>query len=291
MERLQYANTELATAASFSAKCQVLQIGQVNSGMNVEASALSARSLHHCQRPVFAWLHLDLYPKNPIFASMIRAIITGASGMVGEGVLMECLNHPEVESVLVVGRRSCGHTHPKLKEALVKDFFDLSGIESQVKGYNACYFCLGISSIGMKEPDYKRITYDLTMNFAQMLVKHNPDMTFCYVSGASTDSTEKGRLMWARVKGKTENDLMKLPFKRVLAFRPGFMKPTAGQKNALPYYKYFNWMFFLGRPFAPHVFMKMSEVGTAMINAARRGSDKQVLEVKDILALANLEKK
>lgn len=211
--------------------------------------------------------------------------------MVGEGVLIECLRHPEVESVLVVGRRSCGHKHPKLKEVLVKDFFELSGIEPQLKGYNACYFCLGVSSIGMKEPEYARVTYELTMNFARLLAKHNPDMTFCYVSGGGTDSSEKGRLMWARVKGKTENDLMKLPFKKVFAFRPGFMKPTTGQKNALPYYKYFNWMFFIGRPFAPHIFMKMSEVGTAMINAVRFGSEKKILEVKDILALAKRESK
>jgi hypothetical protein len=211
--------------------------------------------------------------------------------MVGEGVLLECLKHPDVESVLVVGRRSCGHSHPKMKELLVKNFFDLSGIASQVEGYNACYFCLGISSIGMKEPEYHKVTYELTLNFARLLAKQNPDMTFCYVSGGGTDSTEKGRLMWARVKGKTENDLMKLSFKSALAFRPGFMKPTSGQKNALPYYKYFNWMFYLGRPFAPHIFMLMSEVGKAMINAVRLGSDKQVLEVKDILALANRDKK
>jgi len=173
----------------------------------------------------------------------------------------------------------------------VKDFFDLSGIETEVKGFNACFFCLGVSSIGMKEPEYTKLTYELTMNFATLVARYNPDMTFCYVSGASTDSTEKGRLMWARVKGKTENDLMKLPFKKAIAFRPGFMKPTKGQKNALPYYKYFNWMFFLGRPFAPHIFMLLSEVGRAMINAVRYGTDKKVLEIKDILALANRDKK
>ncbi len=222
---------------------------------------------------------------------MIRAIITGASGMVGEGVLIECLQHTEVESVLVVGRKPCGHTHPKLKEVLVKDFFDLSAVESQVKGYNACYFCLGVSSIGMKEPEYHKLTYELTMNFARLVSRQNPDMTFCYVSGGGTDSSEKGKSMWARVKGKTENDLMKLPFKKVIAFRPGFMKPTRGQKNALPYYKYFNWLFFLGRPLAPHIFMLLSEVGRAMINAVRLGTEKNVLELKDILALANRDSK
>jgi uncharacterized protein YbjT (DUF2867 family) len=218
---------------------------------------------------------------------MIRAIVTGASGMVGEGVLLECLRSPEVEAVLVVGRRPCGHAHPKLKEVLVKDFFDLAAAEPHVKGYNACFFCLGVSSVGMKEPEYYKLTYELTMNFATLLSRQNPGMTFCYVSGASTDSTEKGKMMWARVKGKTENDLMKLPFKKVYAFRPGFMKPTEGQKNVLKYYKYIGWMYYLGRPFAPAMFMKLSEVGSAMINAAQHGDDKKVLETKDILALAN----
>jgi hypothetical protein len=230
-------------------------------------------------------LVIDLNVKNSIFASMIRTIVTGASGMVGEGVLLECLNNSNVESVLVIGRRPCGHTHPKLKEVLVKDFSNLSEAEPHIKGYNACFFCLGVSSVGMKEPEYTRLTYDLTMNFARLAAKHNPEMTFCYVSGASTDSTEKGKMMWARVKGKTENDLMKLPFKRVFAFRPGFMKPTNGQKNTLPYYKYIGWMYYLGRPFSPATFMKLSEVGTAMINVALRGTEKKVLETKDILAL------
>jgi uncharacterized protein YbjT (DUF2867 family) len=165
----------------------------------------------------------------------IRAIITGASGMVGEGVLHECLLDPQVEAVLVIGRKPCGTVHPKLKEIIHADFFDISPIANQLSGYNACYFCLGVSSVGMKEPEYYRLTYTLTLNVAQTLSKCNPDMTFCYVSGASTDSTEKGRSMWARVKGKTENDLMKLPFKQVFAFRPGYMHPTPGLKNVNKY--------------------------------------------------------
>ncbi len=142
----------------------------------------------------------------------IKAIITGVTGMVGEGVLHECLLHPDVESVLVINRKPCGVKHEKLKEIIHKDFFDLSSIEDQLSGYNACYFCAGVSSVGKKEDEYKRITYDLTLNFAKTLLKLNPDMTFCYVSGVGTDSTEKGRSMWARVKGKTENDLLKLRF-------------------------------------------------------------------------------
>ncbi|HSR18207.1 MAG TPA: hypothetical protein VLM39_08985, partial [Ignavibacteriaceae bacterium] len=140
----------------------------------------------------------------------IKAIIFGATGMVGEGVLYVSLNHPSVESVLVIGRKSCGISHPKLKEIIHNNFFNYKNIEEVLKGYNACFFCLGVSSIGMKEEDYKRITYDLTMSAAKTLAALNPGMTFCYVSGSGTDSTEKGRLMWARIKGKTENELSKL---------------------------------------------------------------------------------
>jgi putative NADH-flavin reductase len=157
----------------------------------------------------------------------IKAIITGATGMVGEGVLHECLNHPDVESVLIINRKPYGLKHEKLKEIIHKDFFDLTLIEDQLSGYNACFFCAGVTSLGKKEEEYKRLTYNLTMNFAETLVKVNgeksKEITFCYVSGTGTDSTEKGKTMWARVKGKTENDLMKLPFKNAYAFRPGYI--------------------------------------------------------------------
>ncbi len=153
----------------------------------------------------------------------IKAIITGATGMVGEGVLMESLLHPDVEKVLVINRDPAVLSHPKLTEILHTDFFDLSPIADKLTGYNACFFCLGVSSVGMNEEKYYSLTYTLTMHMAEILARQNPEMTFCYISGAGTDSTEKGRLNWARVKGKTENDLMKLPFKKVFAFRPGFM--------------------------------------------------------------------
>ena len=146
----------------------------------------------------------------------IKAIITGTTGMVGEGVLAECLTHPDVEKILVINRRTCGVTHPKLTEILHSDFFNLAPVADRLKGYNACFFCLGVSSVGMSEEDYYARTYTLTMNFAELVARQNPEMTFCYISGAGTDSTEKGRINWARVKGKTENDLMKLPFKKVL---------------------------------------------------------------------------
>jgi len=216
----------------------------------------------------------------------IKAIITGVTGMVGEGVLHECLLHPDVETVLVINRKPCGIVHPKLKEIIHQDFFDISGIEGQLSGYNACFFCLGVSSVGMKEPEYYKLTYTLTLNVARPLSKLNPDMTFCYVSGAATDSTEKGRSMWARVKGKTESDLMKLPFKKVFAFRPGYMHPTKGLKNTNPYYKYISWMYPMLRAVFPGGVSTLAELGQAMINVVRFGYEKQVLEVKDIVALA-----
>lgn len=219
-------------------------------------------------------------------ASKIRVIVTGATGMVGEGVLHECLLHEDVEEVLVINRKPCEVKHPRLKEIIHQDFLDFSPIESQLKGYNACFFCLGVSSVGMKEDAYYTFTYTLTLHVANTLVKYNPDMTFCYVSGASTDSTESGRLMWARVKGKTENDLMKLPFKQVYNFRPGAIEATKGLKNVLSYYKYFSWLFPIIKLFAPNAVVKLKEIGIAMINTVTKGYEKQILEVSDIKALA-----
>ena len=216
----------------------------------------------------------------------VRVIITGATGMVGEGVLHECLLHPGVESVLVINRKPCGVRHQKLKEIVHSDFFDLSFIECELTGYNVCFFCAGVSSIGMNEPEYTRVTYDMTMSFANTLCRLNPDMTFCYISGAGTDTTEKGRMMWARVKGKTENDLMKLPFKAVYAFRPAFMKPTKGLKNVPPAYKYMSWLYPVVQPLFPGYFGTLKDVGLAMINCALSGFGKKVLETGDIAELA-----
>lgn len=219
-------------------------------------------------------------------ADKIRAIVTGSTGMVGEGVLHECLLHPDVERVLVINRKPCGVTHPKLTEVLHINFFDLSPIESRLKNFNACFFCLGVSSIGMKEPEYTSLTYDLTMHVARTLLKLNHDMTFCYVSGALTDSSEKGRSMWARVKGKTENDLIKLGFNNAYAFRPGFMKPTKGLKNTLKLYAAFTWMFPMLNYLFPNFVSTLKEVGIAMINTVNKGYEKNVLEVADIKKLA-----
>ena len=220
----------------------------------------------------------------------IKAIITGATGMVGEGVLNECLLHPDVESVLVINRKPCGVKHERLKEIILKDFFDISTIENQLSGYNACYFCAGVSSVGKKEDEYKHITSDLTLNFANTLIKiygeRSRTMTFCYVSGVGTDSTEKGRIMWARVKGKTENDLLKLPFKAAYMFRPGFIKPTKGLKKAYMAYKFFTPFYPVIRKLFPKYVVTLREIGLAMINVTLYGSDKKILECKDIAELA-----
>ena len=216
----------------------------------------------------------------------MKVIITGATGMVGEGVLHECLQHSQVEAVLVVGRRPCGVSHPRLTEILHTDFFDLSSIEARLAGYDACFFCLGVSSVGMSEAEFTRMTHTLTLHFAETVCRQNPAMTFGYISGAGTDGTEQGRTMWARVKGKTENDVMRLPFQRAYAFRPGYMHPTPGLKNTLPYYKYFTWLYPVFRALLPGYVSTLKEMALAMINSALYGYDKQVLEVRDIVNLA-----
>jgi len=216
----------------------------------------------------------------------IKAIITGATGMVGEGVLHECLLHPLVEAVLVINRKPGGVQHPKLKEILHTDFFDFSALEDELRGYNAGFFCLGVSSVGMPADGYYQKTYTLTMHVAETLSRLNPGMTFCYVSGAGTDSTEQGRSRWARVKGKTENDLMKLPFKQVFNFRPGFIKPTPGLQNTLAGYRYLGWLFPIGRSLFPGAFCTLREIGLAMIHTVHLGTQRRILEGKDIIALA-----
>jgi len=218
----------------------------------------------------------------------IRAIIFGASGMVGEGVLLKTLHHKDVESVLVIGRRSCRITHDKLKELIHHDFFDYSTIEEHLKGYNACFFCLGVSSVGMNEQDYTRITHDLTMQTATTLSRINPGMTFCYVSGTGTDSTEHGKMMWARVKGKTENHLKELPFKSVYLFRPGLMKPVEGQKNLKPLYKVAGMLYPLWKFLSPKNVCTLDDVGLAMIHAVEIGYQKQILGNTDITQLAKI---
>jgi uncharacterized protein YbjT (DUF2867 family) len=216
----------------------------------------------------------------------IKVIITGATGMVGEGVMLECLAHPEVAEVLLVGRKAMGRVHPKLKELLVPDFMELAGATDQLRGYDGCFYCAGVSSVGMKEPEYTRVTYDVTLHFAEVLAGLNPGMVFDYVSGAGTDSSEKGRVMWARVKGRTENALARLGFRQAYNFRPGYIGATEGQRNVPSFYKYFALLIPVLYRVLPNHGCTMREVGLAMINSVLIGYPKQVVEVRDIKALA-----
>lgn len=220
----------------------------------------------------------------------INVIITGTTGMVGKGVLLECLDHSLVDSVLTVNRKPIGLSHPKLKEIIHSDFYDLTSIKEQLSGYNACFFCLGVSAVGMNELQYEKITFDLTVNFAQTVLEMNPEMIFNYVSGAGTDSSEKGNSMWARVKGKTENTLLKMNFRDVYLFRPGMILPERGIQSSTGWY---NFIYVVLRPFFP-LFRRSENVttsikiGRAMINTVLHGSEKKYLENKDINGLSGL---
>ena len=216
----------------------------------------------------------------------IKAIITGATGMVGEGVLHECLNHPDVEYVLVINRRTCNTQHPKLKKIIHYDFYNLTKIEDELKDFNACFFCLGTTSVGKNEEEYTRISFELTKTFADTLFKLNPEMTFCYISGSGTDSTEKGKIMWARVKGKTENYLLNLGFKNAYMFRPALILPTKGLKNTLMLYKILFPLLPIIKILFPGYVCALNEIGLAMINSVLKDFDKNILEVKDIITLA-----
>jgi uncharacterized protein YbjT (DUF2867 family) len=215
--------------------------------------------------------------------SRIKVIITGATGMVGEGVLLECLQNEKVAEVLIVSRRHYEIQHPKLKELIVPDFFKMDQFAEKIKGYDACFFCAGVSSVGKKEELFTHLTYDTTLAFARSVLAVNANIVFTYVSGARTDSTEKGGMMWARVKGKTENDLAKLPFKAEYNFRPGVMKPFPGQKNWKPIVKL---LVKIIQFISPKSVLTLQEVGRAMINAVTVGYRKNVLEVSDIRQLA-----
>jgi len=217
----------------------------------------------------------------------INAIITGTTGMVGKAVLLECLEHSSIKSILVINRKYLGLKHPKLKEIIHSDFFDLSSIQNEFKGYNACFFCLGVSSMGIDEEAYHHLTYDLTTHFAETLAKENLAMTFNYVSGAGSDSSEKGKIMWARVKGKTENRIAKL-YKDAYLFRPGAILPEKGVKSNVALY---NAAYLVLRPLFP-LLKKMdsittsSRVGQAMVNSVIHGYSKKHLENIDINILA-----
>jgi len=219
-------------------------------------------------------------------SSQMKVIITGTTGMIGEGVLLECLNQPVITDVLSVSRRPTNITHPKLKEYIVTDFLSLDENDEQLKGYDACFYCAGVSSVGMSEVEYTRISYDTTLHFAKCLGP-NTHLSFVYVSGGGTDSTEKGRMAWARIKGKTENDLMKLPFKQAFGYRIGFVVATNGQKRVLNYYKYIAWLFPLIKLLLPNILSTMRQVAVSMIYASQNGYQQNVIYVKDIHTMAS----
>lgn len=214
----------------------------------------------------------------------MKVIVTGATGMVGEGVLLTCLDSPHVERVLSVSRRPAGREHPKLRELLLPDFRDTRAVEAELSGYDACFYCAGVSSVGLGEAEYTAITHDTPLAFATALARLNPGMTLVHVSGAHTDGTERGKIMWARVKGRAENALGRLPFKGVYNFRPGLMKPAAGQRHVKTAYR----VALVAYPLMALVFpaLRLEDVGRAMINAVRFGAPQSVLEVADIRALA-----
>jgi len=206
--------------------------------------------------------------------------------MVGEGVLHECLSHPDVESVMVINRKSCGVSDPKLTEIIHSDFSDFSELEQELSGYNAAFLCMGITSLRATEETYSRITHDMTLALAEPLSRLNPDMTLCYVSGLGTDSTEKSRSMWTRVKGRTENDLLKLPFIQAFMFRPGLIQPTKGLTHSYFFYKLVNPLIPLLRLLFPKYVTTLREIGLAMIEVVNEGYAKQIVEVNDIVILA-----
>lgn len=220
----------------------------------------------------------------------MKVMVFGATGMVGQGVLLECIADPGVRSVLVVGRSALGIQNPKVREIIQANLLDYSSIEGELRGQEACFFCLGVSSAGMAEEAYRRVTYDLTIAAAEVLAKLNPGMTFCYVSGAGTDSTERGRSMWARVKGKTENALLRLPFKAAFMFRPGYIQPLKGVKSKTILYRVLyaiiGWLYPLWKLLFPNHVTTTQNVGRAMIHVAQRGYPRPYLENREINELS-----
>jgi len=219
----------------------------------------------------------------------MNVVLFGASGMVGQGVLRECLLDPGVGRVLLIGRSAIDLQHPKLRQLVGPDLFDYSDVESDLAGYDACFFCLGVSAAGLSEDDYRCVNYDLPLAAAAALVKVNPGMTFIYVSGTGTDSTERGRTMWARVKGATENALLRMPFKAAYMFRPGFIQPMHGETSKTRLYRVFyviaHPLMPVLRQFFPKYVTTTEQIGRAMIKVARGGALKAILETEDINAL------
>ncbi len=220
----------------------------------------------------------------------MKVIVTGATGMVGKGVLLECLDHPEVKEVLSISRRSLKMEHPKLRELIHQDFMDFDSVKDHLKGYDACYHSMGVSSAGMKEEQFTKLTYDISLNLAKTVLEMNPDAVFTYVSGQGTDSTEKGRTMWARVKGKTENDLLKLSFKAAYMYRPGGIIPLRGIEPSSKLYrvliKNLMWLIKLLKWMSPNSIVNTTQIGLSMINVTLNGYSKNILDPRDIIVTA-----
>lgn len=220
----------------------------------------------------------------------LNIIITGASGMVGKGVLLECLDHQDVARVLSIGRTSLHIDHPKFNELIISDFLDYTGVTEQLTGYDACFLCMGVSASGMTEQQYHVLTYDYTLALASTLKELNKNMTCIYVSGEGTDTSEQGRVMWARVKGKTENHLLQLGFTQAYMFRPGIILPLRGitSKTRLYqfFYDYFMWLAKLIKWLAPNSVVNTTQVGLAMIHVTRQGFSKAIIKPRDIITLA-----
>ena len=216
----------------------------------------------------------------------MKVILTGATGLVGEGVLLTCLEHPDIKEVLIINRKPQGTIHPKLKECIVPDFLKIDEFTSPLTGYDACFYCAGMTSFRMDEKEYNHVTYDITLHVANILAIQNPNMIFIYISGSFTDSNEKSKLMWTRVKGKTENALLKIPFRKVYNYRPGFMKPVPGQKNIPLFYKMIGVFYPVFQMLFPDQTCTIREVGLAMINSVLKGYPKHILHIKDIQLLA-----
>jgi len=219
----------------------------------------------------------------------MKVLIFGATGMIGRGVLLECLRDPEVQLVVTLGRTATGIHDPKLQEIIHRDLLNYAGMEESLAGFDACFFCLGVASAGMKEADYDRVTYGYTLAAAELLSRLNQGMTFIFVSGSGTDSSEKGRAMWARVKGRTENALLKLPLQSYM-FRPGFIEPMDGIQSKTPMYRKFYTvlgpLFPLLRRAFPNYVLSTRQIGQSMLNVTRLGYSKRILEARDIRAAA-----
>ncbi|MFQ3215078.1 MAG: hypothetical protein ACJAT1_000435 [Marivirga sp.] len=222
----------------------------------------------------------------------MKVIITGATGMVGKGLLLECLDDPQITQVLTVGRTTLSLAHPKLKELIKKDFLDYSDVTDELRGYDACYLCMGVSAAGLSEAQYRKLTYDYTISLATSLYNLNPDMVCCYVSGQGTDSSEKGKSTWARIKGKTENDLLSMGFKAAYMFRPGAIIPLKGIKSKTKVYQfiysYFGLVLKIMKGLFPNSIVNTTQIGLAMINIAIKGYHKEIIDPQDILKLSKI---